>query len=181
MSVAIGLGVAFTADFIVLSHLRSRTTPRDHATLETCHSVVTLALVGMWASGLALIYLRTGFVWAEFSPKLLVKLLVVAVLTFNAVLIGRYALPMFRTAGARGIWALGAGQRNAAVVIGGVSTASWLFALALGSSKFLATSSATVFLCLLPLVYGTAILTAISAVSLLRVRVKPVIDPPAPA
>ena len=56
------------------------------------HRIVTWALIGMWVTGGMLIYLRTGFIWENFSPKLIAKIVVVALLTLNSVMINVYIM-----------------------------------------------------------------------------------------
>jgi len=84
VAVAVGLGTAFVADLTALRHMGSGITPRVLDTLHTCHRIIWPALAVMWLSGLVLIGIRTGYVIADFSPKLWTKIAVVTLLTFNA-------------------------------------------------------------------------------------------------
>ena len=93
LGLALGFGVAILAD---LCAARSLFRPLDYRELETLHQyhrTVALGLALFWASGLVLLWLRTGFQPENFSPKLMTKLGVVSLLTVNAVLIGRIGLP----------------------------------------------------------------------------------------
>lgn len=160
--VAIGFGTAFLADYLLLSRL---TRPVDEATLSVlhlCHAVIWKAILGMWITGILLVGLRTGFVPANFTPKLIAKIGTVALLTGNAVLIGQIAMPLIRAAQGRSLLWLPTGRRATLAVVGAVSSASWLLALAMGSSKVLAASPAVVFVFLVPLGYAAAITLALA-------------------
>jgi hypothetical protein len=92
-------------------------------------------LVGLAAGfGLALciLYARTGLDPAQFSAKLIAKLMVVSLLTLNALIIGAYALPCF----ARQV-DLSFGESDPPTLlklsgIAGVSLSCWTSTLALG-------------------------------------------------
>jgi uncharacterized membrane protein YidH (DUF202 family) len=88
--------------------------------MQWLHRRVGALLIGLWITGLAL---------AE-QPKLLLKLLVVAVLTLNGVLLHRWCFPRVgRLPG------LPFGERLAVLMAGAASTASWLVAAFLGTAR----------------------------------------------
>ncbi|MBU2991943.1 hypothetical protein Q4555_14660 [Octadecabacter sp. 1_MG-2023] len=177
LSVAIGIGASFFADFNVLRRIRSTVNQPLLDTLDCCHRIVWAAIVVMWASGLALIYLRTGFVLENFSPKLFTKILVVTVLTANALVIGLYAVPCLEQRLGKRILNMPNSLRLPMACIAGVSTLSWLFALALGSSRFLAKGSAELFYTLVPFAYGSCIAVALlSAIAIGTSQRKPSLD-----
>lgn len=158
LAVAIGLGAAFMADLQAMTHI---TRPIDKALLSTlhiCHRLVWAALIVMWISGVGLIYIRTGFELANFSPKLFSKLTTVSVLTANAVLIGAIAMPMMRLSEGRIMLHLPMIRLLPLAALGAISTASWLLALAMGVSKVLAASDWPTFEQLLPGTYTAAVL-----------------------
>jgi hypothetical protein len=160
LAFSFGIGVALLADLMMLSR---RHAPLDRAlvsALEGHHAMIAKALGAMWVSGLVLIGLRTGFDVTRFTPKLISKLATVLVLTGNAVMIGRLALPILRAGVGQRLTDLPARRTLCLAVLGGVSSGSWLLALAMGSSKMLATSGWTVFVTLVPLAYLTAIIVA---------------------
>lgn len=158
LAVCIGLGASIMADLYILNRLRMPLSPEMLATLHRTHLVVWAALGAMWATGLGLVYIRTGFDPAAFTPKLIAKLATVSVLTFNALLIGWVVMPMLKRGKGRSIAALAPRLRLRLAVIGGISSASWVLALAMGVSKILARSGADVFAVLLPAAYVTALL-----------------------
>jgi hypothetical protein len=124
----------------------------------------------MWATGLALIYIRTGFDLAQFTPKLYSKLGVVGILTFNALLIGWVAMPMMRKSYGQAPMSLPLGRKLAGGWVASLSTASWLMALALGESKVLAASGWDVFQVIVPAGYAAAIVGSTFVVLALHLR-----------
>ncbi|MCF2906422.1 hypothetical protein L0666_15620 [Octadecabacter sp. CECT 8868] len=177
LAVAIGIGASFFADFNVFRSIRSTVDQALLDMLHICHRIVWAAIVVMWASGLALIYLRTGFVLENFSPKLFTKVLVVTVLTVNALVIGLYAVPCLEQRLGKSILDMPKSLRLPMACIAGISTLSWLFALALGSSRFLANGSAELFYTLIPFAYGSCIAVALlSAVAIGTSQGKPSLD-----
>ncbi len=168
LSVAVGLGTSFMADLHVLTRLHGRVTEGLIRTLETYHKIVWVALFGMWMTGLALVYIRTGFELANFTPKLFSKLFIVSTLTLNAMVIGNLAMPALKAALGRSILQLPFATTVAVAAVSGVSTASWLLALALGVSKILAKSSWAIFLEGVPAAYLLALGLATGAMLLLQ-------------
>ncbi len=158
LAVAVGLGAAAMADYAAFTGLRRRVSDDFLSILHVAHKMIWPALIAMWVTGVLLIGIRTGFQLSAFSPKLFAKLFVVSALTLNAVMIGRHGLALIAREG--GLKALSHDEMRLASVMGGVSSASWLFALALGSSRFLAAAPAALFLLLVPLTYITAIYAA---------------------
>lgn len=185
LAVAIGFGTAFLADYHLLSRLRRPVSDNFLESLELYHSVVWKMIIAMWITGLILIGIRTGFVLSNFSPKLISKLVTVGILTANAALISRFAMPVIRAARGRSILWLPRQTKLGLAIIGAISSASWLLALAMGSSKVLAASSSSVFLVLLPLAYGTAVVLALATIGvgskLIKARVSWPKSGPVPA
>lgn len=123
---AIAIGFAFFADYRII---RSHGWPNRHdreIVLQVSRFVLG-ALVLLWITGAGVILLDVGHVpsMAELAqrPKLVTKLLVVCVLTLNGMLLHVYALPRLRQ------------LDRIAVVTGGISAASWLFAAFVGVGK----------------------------------------------
>ncbi len=168
LCVTVGIGTSFFADLTAISRLNGRIDAAMIATLRTCHRLIWVALLGMWLTGLGLIYIRTGFILENFSPKLFSKLGVVSVLTINALMIGAIAMPVLRAHLDRPVFSLSLGQLLSLSLMAGVSTASWLLALAMGTSKVLAQSGWSVFIEIVPLAYLTGV--AISCVVVLLMQ-----------
>lgn len=155
LAVAVGLGAAAMADYAAFTGLRRKVSDEFLTILHAAHKMIWPALIAMWVTGILLIGIRTGFQLQSFSPKLFAKLFVVTALTVNAVMIGRHGMALIAREG--GLKALAREEMRHAAIMGGISSASWLFALALGSSRFLAAAPASLFLLLVPLTYGAAI------------------------
>ncbi len=107
----------------------------DAALLARAARVVAWSLAALWATGLALTWIDTGFAPAALAsrPKLLAKLSVVTLLTLNGVALHRFAFP--RLTGRR---IADRAELRAIVLLGGMSAATWLFAAFLGVARPLA-------------------------------------------
>jgi hypothetical protein len=165
LCIAVGFGAAFLADYQIARQLARPVDERMLHLVDLCHDVIWKIVIGMWITGLILIQIRTQFVLANFTPKLVSKLIVVGILTVNSGLISRVAMPLLRRARGQSLLALPLGSRLTLAVIGAVSSASWLLAMAMGSSKVLAASDGSVFVILLPLGYLAAIALAVGVMA----------------
>lgn len=132
IGVVIGFGLALLADMFAIRAFSGPVSQRDIAVLHRLHIGVSIGLVLLWASGLALIQVRTGFELANFTPKLIAKIAVVALLTANAFVISTYALPMLERIRATGFCATTLHNRLELASVAGVSLACWISAFALG-------------------------------------------------
>jgi sulfite exporter TauE/SafE len=131
----------------------------DSKRLANTARIVTHALIGLWATGLTLVVWDVGLDVTAFSPKLAAKLLVVSALTANGLALHTLAFPLLTRAQSRG-------GVLVPVVLGAISTASWLYATFLGVARLIAPSmSFTGFIALY-----CAVLTASIAVALVFVR-----------
>lgn len=156
--------VAFAIAFaeIARADLRLLRAPRiDAVALHRAAQVVSPALLALWASGIGLIVLDKGLDLSAIaaSPKLLVKLIVVTVLTANGMLLHRYAFPILARHEARS-----GGAIAILAALGAVSTVSWLYAAFVGSARLIAgTVSLQTFLAL----YGIGLVTGIATAILM--------------
>ncbi len=133
LGLALGFGVAIIADLCAARSFFRPLADHEFDDLHRYHRTVALGLAIFWISGLILLWLRTGFVVEDFSPKLMAKLGVVTLLTVNAILIGRIGLPtMLEWAGCR-FGALPLTHRLRLAALAGMSGAGWISALALGA------------------------------------------------
>lgn len=167
-TVAIGFGAAFLADYHVISRLGRPIDNNLTTTMYLCHSVIWMMVFGMWVTGLILVQIRTGFVLENFTPKLISKLVIVAILTANAFLISKIAMPLVEENRGRSLMWLPLSSKLCLAGIGAVSSASWMLALAMGSSKVLATSDWIVFAILVPFIYFAGVLMAVAIMFLLH-------------
>ena len=166
IGLALGLGVGLFADLRFLRFLFQPFGESDLALFENVHRTVGWALLLLWISGLWLLALRTGFQPQAFTPKLFAKLAVVSILTVNALLMARLALPVLdRMVG----WHMGDMpffDRLRLTVVGALSAASWVAALCLGVFAAFRSMSAEQLTDFFGAMYGIAlgagILTAIA-------------------
>ncbi|MGR3511260.1 MAG: hypothetical protein ACU0GG_00740 [Paracoccaceae bacterium] len=167
LGLALGFGVAILADLCAARSLFRPLDEHEFTDLHRYHRTVAFGLALFWASGLLLLWLRTGFDPANFTPKLIAKLCVVTMLTANAYLIGRLGLPtMIAYAGHR-FGALPVTHRLRLGALAGMSGAGWIAALALGVFSAMKTFEWSVLSEVIGAIYiiglGGAILTALIA------------------
>jgi hypothetical protein len=145
-AMAAGLGAVIFADSTIIRRLSRPITRQQLAVVHHAHGVISIALLMLWLSGLALLALKTGFDPAKFTPKLMTKLGTVTVLSITALAMARIALPYLeRSVGRRLIDAPLADQAQLALCAA-MSAAGWGTALMLGASKILKTAGDEVML-----------------------------------
>ena len=105
-----------------------------HRLVETMRTL-TFALGALWVTGLALVSLEVGVDALALlaSPKLAAKLFVVAALTANGLALHTLAFPLLRGQRIQGRFSL-----SLPVVLGAISTVSWLYASFIGVSRLIA-------------------------------------------
>lgn len=132
MAVAVGRMLDFDLRFLRTAHLPLNGEMRRalHATQRT----MTATLLALWATGLALV------AWAAsldpnalLNEKLWMKLVTVACLTVNGVVLHRFAFPLL--AGSLPLLALPWRQRLGLTLCGVMSSVSWLYASFLGIAR----------------------------------------------
>lgn len=160
LAIAVGLGTAAQAEVSMIRGRRNIIRAETVSDLNFRHRIIVISLIGMWITGLALVALRTGFRPDAITPKLWAKLAVVALLTLNAMMISRLALPLFDRCKGRRMIDIGPWRKLAFLLFAGISNTSWLIALSLGSSLLVKTAPAQVFLSTLPYLYGAGIVFA---------------------
>ncbi|MEL6694143.1 MAG: hypothetical protein AAFQ12_14090, partial [Pseudomonadota bacterium] len=85
--------LVITADLTAAKSVFRPLTNKDFGNLHRKHTVLSWSLCLLWLTGAFIIWNTTKFQVSEFSPKLVAKLIVVSILTLNACIIGRLALP----------------------------------------------------------------------------------------
>lgn len=166
--VAVGFGGAFLTDMHALSRLSSPIDQGFLSMMRFYHATIWYSLIAMWITGLVMIYIRTGFELANFTPKLFAKLTVVSILTLNAKIIHKVVMPLIAENIGKNLMWMPLDIKIWLAVIGAVSTSSWMLALAMGSSKVLAASGWMTFVLCVPIAYVAAIGAAVAALSLLH-------------
>ena len=152
------LGIAALADLTAAKSISRPLSDRSLAKLNTYHRALTTGLIILWISGLMIIWLKTSFDVAQFSPKLMAKIFVVSILSVNAIVIGWLALGTFKEHREMRFGELRFGLRLALAVSAGLSTASWISAFCLGAIPELRTASPDLLLEVLGHIYGAGIL-----------------------
>jgi len=136
--------------------------------IDRAHGRIVLALAVLWVSGLALVQIRTGFDPSATSPKLVTKLVVVTVLTVDAVLMAWLVKPAIAEARGSALqdlsWAKTAVIANCVALSG----ASWTYALVLGASSVLKTAEPPVLIAAGLIIYGSAYAAVFTAAALLK-------------
>ena len=157
LCVVLGMGPAVYFDLRSLRRIAQPLSQVDIAELHRIHTVVSLACVGLWLSGAALIWVRTGYDLEAFSPKLWCKIIVVTALTVNSVVLNIFAIPaLARNVGERLI-DVPARTLMAMMLCAGLSLACWLLALALGASSILKVAQWDVLLVVMSAVMAISI------------------------
>ena len=170
--VALGLGtVAFVA-MSVQRMLFEDGSEDSVALLEKAHRQIWLSIGGLWVSGVALVGIRTGFEIAAFTPKLMMKLVTVTILTADAVLMGRLVTPILRESRGRALVRLDFPAKFIVANCAAISAASWSFALLLGGSSILKPAGFPALLTLGAMIYATAYVFT-NAVAILSHRMGP--------
>lgn len=137
---AAGMGTGLYFDLRTMRTMDQKITVADIDALHDIHLWITSAFGGLWVTGLALVYIRTGFDWANVSPKLFVKLYVMTFMLINARAIGRYVLPVMQSAEGTTLFDLPAWKLATVTQIAINSVFCWSAGLALGSSVVLKTA-----------------------------------------
>ncbi|MEM7507882.1 MAG: hypothetical protein AAF415_14160 [Pseudomonadota bacterium] len=139
ISVAVGFGTVISTDILSLSKLDQPVTGEYRRGLEIAHGVIVTAFVVAWATGLALVWLKTGFDPAQMTVKLWVKLAVVSQLTLTAYGVKRLVMPILRFAEGQSLVKAPRGDKIIMAICAGLSIAGWSTALTLGGLAAAAT------------------------------------------
>ncbi|MFG6441067.1 hypothetical protein [Roseateles sp. LKC17W] len=132
MAVAVGRMLEFDLRFLRAAHLPLNGSMRR--ALRATQRTMTVTLALLWATGLALVALAA---WQDpnalHNEKLWMKLVTVACLTVNGVVLHRFAFPLL--AGGLPFLALPSRQRLGLTLCAVMSSVSWLYASFLGIAR----------------------------------------------
>lgn len=136
----VAIGLVLTSDVAMVRDLLKRKvfTEHDNAHMESLQKSVIVALIALWVTGVAVVgidYLGKGVEYFM-NPKLQAKVIIVALLSYNGVLLHRLVLPALQKAGS--LLNLGFSARMLALVCGSLSAVSWMYAAMLGVGRPLA-------------------------------------------
>lgn len=134
LATCIALGTLLQADHKLWRWRRERLDEPRRAQLGEVQRVVSVALLGLWITGLALVvqgYLDAGIDYL-LNQKLWAKASVVVLLTLNGVLLHRIGFPLLHQAA---FVALPDAARLRLGLLGALSMSAWLFAAFLGVAR----------------------------------------------
>ncbi len=138
LALSLGLGGAVLLDLVTCRFfLTSRITPTNYALIAFASSIVGMALVALWISGLAFLA-HYYFVAPEklANPKIWVKLGVVLILTLNGAFIHRKVLPFLEAqVGLSLFHGTTASRRAMLLTTAAISGVSWFFPMVYGAIR----------------------------------------------
>lgn len=135
IATCIAIGTLLIQDWAILKTRGTPLSAIETKDLQKSAHIMFLALVALWATGLALVtlgylenpnkYLTNQKLWGKFS--------VVSVLTLNGVILHYFSFP--RVTSSAGLLKLSTKTQMVIVLTGAISTVSWLFASYLGIAR----------------------------------------------
>ncbi|WP_211443390.1 hypothetical protein [Collimonas humicola] len=137
----VAIGLVLTSDIAMVKQLINGGTAEKQETeqLNSLKKTVTLALVALWITGIAIVWLDVsvkGFAAYFANPKMQAKLTIVALLTLNGFVLHSAVMPAMEKAGS--LLQMAFNQRMLAIFAGAVSAVSWFYAAMLGVGRPLA-------------------------------------------
>lgn len=137
----VAIGLVLTSDIAMVKQLIKGDTAEKQETeqLNSLKRTVTLALVALWVTGIAIVWLDVsvkGFAAYFSNPKMQAKLTIVALLTLNGFVLHSAVMPAMEKAGS--LLQMAFNQRMLAIFAGAVSAVSWFYAAMLGVGRPLA-------------------------------------------
>ncbi|GAC1324465.1 MAG: hypothetical protein NVS3B11_17330 [Collimonas sp.] len=137
----VAIGLVLTSDVAMVTQLikGSAAEKPEAAHLDSLKKTVSLALVALWVTGIAVVWLDVsvkGFAYYFSNPKMQAKLTIVALLTLNGFVLHSAVMPAMEKAGS--LLQMPFNQRMLAIFAGAVSAVSWFYAAMLGVGRPLA-------------------------------------------
>jgi hypothetical protein len=133
----VAIGLVLTSDIAMVKQLLKGDSSAHHedAQLSALQKTVSLALIALWITGIAIISLDASSKgWSYFSnPKLQAKLGIVVLLTINGFVLHGTVMPAMQKAGS--LLNLPFSQRLFAIFTGVISGVSWFYAAMLGIGR----------------------------------------------
>lgn len=133
----VAIGMVLTSDVAMIKELfkgkQSHLQNAQH--MESLQKTVSGALVILWITGLAIIWVDIGDKGLSYllNPKLQAKITIVMLLTFNGMLLHSLVLPALQKAGS--LLKLEFNMRMFALFAGALSGVSWFYAAMLGVGR----------------------------------------------
>lgn len=169
LAVAFGVGGALMLDLRLLRHMRGRPLRlADVAMVEFLSHFVKGGVIGLWATGILIMSIAPDGPASVFAvTKVQAKLVIVVVLTLNALFIETLALPLIKRNAGRCLFdGVDEKQRSLLIAFGVTSGVSWLLPFVLGLAKELNPVSAGAILATYAVILVVGILFAQAAVRL---------------
>lgn len=130
---AAGIGASLFLETLIVPRFFRSIERSDLTTLMQGHRLIELAVAGLWLTGFSILFVKTAIMGAPLTPKLAMKFVVVALLTFNMKMIAEHALPVLRHNCGKHLGVLTRYELQLLGAIAGLSAACWLAALGLGA------------------------------------------------
>lgn len=137
---AAGMGTGLYFDFRTFQTFSDPLTTANIDQLERIHGWISTAFIGLWVTGLTLVYVRTAFDVTAFSPKLWVKIVLMVIMTWNSRLIASFVIPLMVKNLGTAMIHLPTRAMAAATQVAITSMFCWTSGLMLGSSTYLKTA-----------------------------------------
>lgn len=135
IALVIGIGNVIRVDTAMLRRVRMPIGEGDYYMLRRAHTLICLALVGLWATGLGLFHQSVGWEVSAASPKLAAKLLIVSWLSTTALAMSFFGIKIIRRNVGFPLLQIPLGQSLTLAVFAGLSLAGWSTALILGAAQ----------------------------------------------
>ena len=135
LAACVAIGILLMQDLALAKTLGKALPAAAIKELKKSASIMFIALIALWVSGLALVFVGYLENPAQYlmNEKLWAKFTVVSVLTLNGVALHYFSFP--RITRPRGFLSVPGFEQILVVLTGAVSTVSWLFACYLGIAR----------------------------------------------
>ena len=133
----IALGMVIYADWCLFRERKQRISAYVRCLLQEMRSFFIYLLAGLWITGIAIValgYASDGSLYLQ-NEKLQAKIIVMLVLTINAVVLHKIGFPILDQM--TSFSSLSLRKRLLLLTIGSVSSGSWTFAAYLGIARFM--------------------------------------------
>lgn len=131
------IGLILTSDLAMVKKLikGNAAAPDDIDHLHHVKQVVSLSLIALWITGIAIIALDVSVKGLEYfaNPKLQAKIVIVSLLTLNGILLHRSVMPSIERFGS--LLKLPTAPLMVAIFSGAFSAVSWFYAAMLGVGR----------------------------------------------
>ncbi len=167
-----GMGTALYHEYRTMRTISDPISVREIDAVKRLHHWISIAFAGLWITGLALIYVRTAFDLAAFSPKLWVKVGLMVLMSFNALLVGTFIIPLLKKNIGRPVVDLPCRALVLSSQVAIISMFCWTSGLALGSSLYLKTAPWDVLLPLFAAWFAVCTIGGQILIGLVRLRAR---------